>query len=146
MQNCVFLYSLNNFLLSFFFFFLKPNFKMRSSEKGTIFDVFFTFFSHQGKTEKKFLQHISYLHTYRHLAHPFWPFLPHQNTNLSYMVSLWCNSWRWFLFVPFWSNQWITKWWAKFKLECLLLIFIYINSKFVVICEKRRLQIMVEED
>ena len=33
----------------------------------------------------------------------------------------------------------ITKWWAKFKLECLLLIFISTNTKFKVICKPRTL-------
>ena len=34
-----------------------------------------------------------------------------------------------------WSDQWITIWWAKFELKCLLLIFIYFNSKFKVSCK-----------
>ena len=33
----------------------------------------------------------------------------------------------------------ITKWWAKFKLECLLLICTYTNEKFIVICKPRTL-------
>ena len=33
------------------------------------------------------------------------------------------------------SDQWITIWWAKFELECLLLIFIYFNPKFKVTCK-----------
>ena len=33
------------------------------------------------------------------------------------------------------SDQWITKWWAKFESECLLLILIYSNSKFNVTCK-----------
>ena len=62
-----------------------------------------------------------------------------KNTNLSGMVSLWYDSWCWFLIVPFWNNQWITKWWAKFKLECLLLICTYNNAKLIVICKPRTL-------
>ena len=38
------------------------------------------------------------------------------------------------------SDQWITTWWAKFELECLLLIFIYFNLKFKVICKTRHFE------
>ena len=41
--------------------------KWRSFEKRTIFDLLFTFFSHQGKLQK-FLQHISHSHTYTYFA------------------------------------------------------------------------------
>ena len=34
------------------------------------------------------------------------------------------------------NDQWITNWWAKFKLECPLLKTIYSNSKFKVTCKK----------
>ena len=43
--------------------------KWRSFEKRTIFDLLFTFFSHQGKLQK-FLQHISHSHTHTCFAHP----------------------------------------------------------------------------
>ena len=33
------------------------------------------------------------------------------------------------------KNQKITKWLAKFKLECVLLICVYTNAKFIVICK-----------
>ena len=75
---------------------------------------------------------------------PYWLFcLPNfaKIANLSCMVSLWCDSWCWFLFAPFWSNQKITKWWAKFRLECLLLIFIYTNARFIFICKPRTLAV-----
>ena len=42
--------------------------KWRSFEKGAIFDLLFTFFSHQGKF-KKFLHHISHSHKYTYFAH-----------------------------------------------------------------------------
>ena len=42
--------------------------KWRSFEKRAIFDLFFTFLSHQGKLQK-FLQHISHSHTYTYFAH-----------------------------------------------------------------------------
>ena len=46
----------------------------------------------------------------------------------------------WFLFgmspgVDSYSRHFGTKWWAKFKLECLLLICVYTNAKFTVICK-----------
>ena len=135
-----FLCSLDHFLLKNVndFLFWKLNFKMMHIwKKRTIFYLPLTFLSHQGKMQK-ILQHISYLHTYTYFAHPI-DFFCLTNfakiTNLSCMVSLWCDSWCWFLFVPFWSNQQLTKWWAKFWLEWLLLIFIYTNGKLIVICK-----------
>ena len=89
---------------------------------------------------QKFLQHISQSHTYTYFARPIDFFcltnFGKKNTNLSgmaCMVSFRYDSWCWFFFAPFWNNQWITKWWAKFKLECLLLIWIYTDAKFIVI-------------
>ena len=103
----------------------------------------FQFFYSPGKGHKKILQYMAYLHRYTYLIHPgfcvlfcfvllfvlFCFVLPYQfckkkYTNLSYMVSLRYKSWCWSSFAPFWNNQWITKWWAKFELECQLLIFI----------------------
>ena len=108
--------------------------------KGAIFDLLVTFFSHQGKDTKTPSAHmkLTCIHIF---CSPYWLFsLPSFKTaNLSCMVSLWCDSWCWFFFVPFWSNQKITKWWAKFRLECLLLIFIYTNGKSIVICKPRTL-------
>ena len=46
------------------------------------------------------------------------------------MVSLWCELLCELSMYTLRSDQLITKWWAKFELECLLLIFIYSNSKF----------------
>ena len=43
--------------------------KWRSFENRAIFDLLFTFFSHQGKLQT-FLQHISHSHTYTYFAHP----------------------------------------------------------------------------
>ena len=40
-----------------------------------------------------------------------------------------------------WSNQWITKWWANFKLECLLLIITITMIQTLVICKPRTLNI-----
>ena len=128
------------------FFFGNQISKWRSFEKG----LFLTYFSHFLVTReklRKFLQHISHSHTYMYFGHPIDFFaLPilekkkkKKKPNLSDMVSLWYDSWCWFLFAPFWNNQLITKWWAKCKLECLLLICIYANAKFIVICKPRTL-------
>ena len=69
--------------------------KWHSFEKRAIFDLLFTFFSHQGKVTKIPSARISL--TYIHiLAHPFDFFgLPilKKNPNLSDMVSLWYESW-----------------------------------------------------
>ena len=90
-----FLYSLDNLLQKnvIVFFFGNQISKWRSFEKGAIFDLLFTFFSHQGKVI--FLQHISHLHTYTYFAHPidFFALPILKNMNLSGMVSLWYDSW-----------------------------------------------------
>ena len=73
-----FLCSLDNLLQKnvIVFFFGNQITKCRSFEKRVIFDLLFTFFSHQGKLQK-FLQHISHSHTYTYFAHPM-TFLPYQ--------------------------------------------------------------------
>ena len=81
--------------------------KWRSFEKRAIFDLLFTFFSRQGKATKIPSAHISltYIHVF---CSRYWLFLPYQfwkNMNLSGTVSLWYESWCWFLFAPFWNNQ-----------------------------------------
>ena len=104
-----FLCSLDNILQKnvIVFFFGNKITKWCSFEKRTIFGLLFTFFNHQGKVTK-FLQHISYSHTYMYFAHPI-DFLCltnfEKNTDLSGMVSLWYESWCWFLFTPFWNTQ-----------------------------------------
>ena len=118
-QNCVFLCSLDNFLLKNVIIFCFGNqiSKWRSFEKKkAIFDLLFTFLVTREKTQK-FLQHVSHLpqcsHTYTYFAQPINCFCLTnfaKITNLSCMVSVWCDSWCWFLFAPFWSNQWITIW------------------------------------
>ena len=72
--------------------------------------LFLTYFSHFLVTREKlqkFLQHISHSHTYTYFAHPiedkpyqFWKKYEFIST-----VSLWYESWCWFLFAPFWNNQ-----------------------------------------
>ena len=78
--------------------------KWRSFEKRAIFDLLFTFSDYQGKVTKIPSAHFSY--TY--FAHPIDFFaLPilKKITNLSGTVSLWYESWCWFLLAPFWNNQ-----------------------------------------
>ena len=50
------------------------------------------------------------------------------------MVSLWCLLCKCSIYTLK-SDQWITIWWAKFELECLLMISIYFNSIFKVTCK-----------
>ena len=84
------------------FFFGKSNFKMALIwKKGYFWSTF------QGKVTKIPSAHISltYIHVF---CSPYWPFCLtnfDKNTNLSGMVSLWYDSWCWFLFAPFWNNQ-----------------------------------------
>ena len=111
-------------------------------KKGYFLNPLFTFSSHQGKVTKIPSAHIS--NTYIHVfCSPNWLFwltkFEKKSTNLSGTISLWYEFWCWFLFAPFWNNQEITKWWAKFKLECLLLICTYTNEKFILICKRRTL-------
>ena len=104
-----FLCSLDNLLQKnvIVLFFENQISKWRSFEKRAIFDLLWTFSSHQGKVTKIPSAHIS--NTYIHIfCSPDWLFLPYQfekNTNLSGTVSLWYESWCWFLFAPFWNNQ-----------------------------------------
>ena len=104
-----FLCSLDNWLQKnvIVFFFGNQISKWRSFEKRAIFDLLFTFCSHQGKVTEISSAHISltYIHVF---CSPYLLFLPYQfwkNTNLSGTVSLWYESWCWFSFVPFWNNQ-----------------------------------------
>ena len=104
-----FLRSLDNLLQKnvIVLFFGNQISRWRSFEKRAIFDLLFTFFSHQGKVTKIPSAHIS--HTYIHVfCSPYWLFSLtnfEKNTNLSDTVSLWYESWCWFLFAPFWNNQ-----------------------------------------
>ena len=60
------------------FFFGNQISKWRSFEKRAIFDLLFTFFSHQGKVTKIPSVHISLTYTYTYFAHPIDFFLPYQ--------------------------------------------------------------------
>ena len=81
--------------------------KWRLFKKRATFDLIFTFLVTREKTQR-FLQHISHLHKFTFLAHPIGYFCLTniaKMKNLSCIISLWCDSWCWFLFTPFWSNQ-----------------------------------------
>ena len=100
-----FLCNLDNLLQKnvIVFYFGNQISKWRSFEKRAIFDLLFTFFSHQGKVIKIPAAHISltYMYLLTFLPYQFW----NKKTNLSGVVSLWYDSWCWFLFAPFWNNQ-----------------------------------------
>ena len=68
--------------------------KWRSFEKGAIFDLLFTFFSHQGKITKN---SFSTSHSHTRILLTLMTFFCltnfEKNTNLSDTVSLWYESW-----------------------------------------------------
>ena len=139
-----FLCSLDNLLqknVIAVFFFGNQISKWRIWKKGYFWPTFHIFLVTRESYKNSFSAYLTHIHTCLLLT--LLTFLPYQfwnkNKNLSGMVSLWYDSWCWFLFAPFWNNQWITKWWAKFELECLLLICIHTNAKFIVICKPRTL-------
>ena len=91
----------------FFFFFWKSNFRMALIWKKGYFWPTFHIFQSPGKRNKySFSTYLTHIHTRILLT-----LLIFCLTNLakimnsSRMVSLWCDSWCWFLFAPFWSNQ-----------------------------------------
>ena len=102
-----FLCSLDNLLQKnvIVLFFGNQISKWRSFEKRAIFDLLFIFSGHQGKLQKIPLAHISNTYIF---CLPYWLFCLtnfEKNMNLSGTVSLWYESWCWFLFAPFWNNQ-----------------------------------------
>ena len=123
-----FLCSLENLLLKdvIVLFFGNQISKWRSFEKGAIFDLLFTFSSHQGKVTKIPSAHIS--NTYMHVfCSPYWLFCL-TNFEKKYKFIRYGFSLVWVLvliLIRTILEQSITKWWAKFKLECLLLICTY---------------------
>ena len=124
-----FLCSLDNLLQkNVIVFFLENKWQNGAHLKKGLFLTYFSHFLVSREKLQKFLQHISHSHTYTYSAHPIDFFCLinfEKNANLSGMVSLWYESWCWFSFALFGNNQYITKWWAKFKLEFLLLICTY---------------------
>ena len=96
-----FLCSLDNLLQ---FSFLEIKFQNGTHLKKGLFLTYFSNFLVTREKLQKFLQHISHSHTYMYFAHPIDFFCLtnfEKNTNLSGMVSLWYESWCWFLFAPF---------------------------------------------
>ena len=119
----------------------KSNFKMARIWKRAIFDLLFTFFSHQGKGTKIFSAHIPF--TYIHVfCSSYWLFLPSQFfKNCEFiMYGFWGGfSLVLILFRAIKEQSINNKCLANFRLECLLLIFVYTNGKFVVIYKPRTL-------
>ena len=108
-------------------------------------ELFLTHFSHFLVTREKlqkFLRHISHSHTYTYFAHPI-DFFCLTNFEKKYEFIRYGFSLVWVLVLilirAILEQSIITKWWAKFKLECLLLICTYTNAKFIVICKPRTL-------
>ena len=107
-----FLCSLDNVLLkNVIVFFCDTKFQNGAHlKKG----LFLTYFSHFLVTRAKenyknsFSASLTHIHTCILLTLlTFFAFtnFEKKNTNLSGVVSLWCDSWCWFLFVPFWDNR-----------------------------------------
>ena len=91
------------------FFFGNQISKWRSFEKKGYFWPTFHILVTRGKVCKNsFSSYLTHIHT-RILLTLLTLFFCltncEKNTNLSGMVSLWCDSWCWFLFAPFWNNQ-----------------------------------------
>ena len=106
-----FLCSLDNLLQKnvIVLFFGNQISKWRSFEKKGYFWPTFRIFWSPGESYKIPSAHISltYIHVFFLTLLTFFalPILKKKNKNLSGMVSLWYESWCWFLFVPFWNNQ-----------------------------------------
>ena len=104
-----FLCSLDNWLQkNVIIFFLEIRFQNGAHLKKGLFLTFFSHFLVTREKLQKILQHISHSHIYTYFAHPIDFFCLtnfEKNTNLSGTVSLWYESWCWFLFAPFWNNQ-----------------------------------------
>ena len=104
-----FLCSLDNLLQkNVIALFLEIKFQNGAHLKNGLFLTYFSHFLVTREKLQKFLQHISHSHIYTYFAHPI-DFVCltnfEKNTNLSDTVSLWYESWCWFLFAPFWNNQ-----------------------------------------
>ena len=105
-----FLCSLDNLLQKnvTVFPFLEIKFQNGAHLKKRLFLTYFSHFFSTREMLQKFLQHMSHSHTYTYFAHPIDFFCLtnfEQNKNLSGTVSLWYESWYWFLFAPFWNDQ-----------------------------------------
>ena len=110
--------------------------------------LFSTYFSHFLVTREKVTKipvaHISLTYI-RVFCSPYWLFLPYQSWK-QYKFIRYGLSLVWVLVLILIRaifeqsiNNKMAKWWAKFKLECLLLICVYTNAKFIIICTPRTL-------
>ena len=113
------------FFFFFFFFFWKKISKWRSFEKKRLFLTYFShFFSHQGKV----------------FCSPYGLF-GLTNFEKKYEFIRYGFSLVWVLVLILiraileQSIKLITKWWAKYKLECLQLVCTYTNAEFIGICK-----------
>ena len=103
-------YGLDNFVRknAIVFFFgnqiSKWGLKWQFVKRGYFLPTFHIFYSPE-KRQKIPSAHIPLTYTY--FTHPidFCPPNFAKIANLSCMVSLWCESWCWFISTPFWSNQ-----------------------------------------
>ena len=101
--------SLDNLLLKnvIVFFFGNQISKWCSFEKIAILTYFSHFLVTRESYKNSFSIYLTHIHTCILLTLLTFSALPilKKNTNLSGMVSLWYESWCWFLFAPFWNNQ-----------------------------------------
>ena len=144
MQNWVFLCSLDNLLQKnvIVLFFWKSNFKMALIwKKRAIFNLLFTFSSHQGEVTKIPSAHISltYIHVF---CSPYWLFcltnFEKKYEFIRYAFSL-VRVLVLILIRAILKQSTNNKMCPKLKSECLLLICTYTNEKFIVICKPRTL-------
>ena len=104
-----FLCSLDNLLQKniIVFFFENQISKWHSFEKRAILTNFSHFLFTRESCENSFSTYLTHTHTCILLTLLTFFCLTNfeKNTNLSGIVSLWYESWCWFLFAPFWNNQ-----------------------------------------
>ena len=155
-ENVVVTYKIGSFLCSLYnllqknvivFFFGNQISKWRSLEKKAIFDLLFTFFNYQGKVTKIPSAHISltYIHVF---CSPYWLFcLINFEKKCKFIRYGFSLAWVLVLILTraILERSINNKMWAKFKMECLLLICIYTKAKFIVICKPRTLKDGTEE-
>ena len=114
---------------------MKLNFKMALIWKKRLFLTYFhIFLVIRGKLQK-FLQHIYITQIHACMLLTLLTFLPYQFWKKSEFIR-YGFSLVWFLVLILIHA---TKWWAKFKFECVLLMCVYTNAKFIVICKPRTL-------
>ena len=109
MQNCAFLCSLDNFLQEnvIVYIFGTQKIKMaliwKKKKKGYFWPTFNIFLVTRGRTQNSVGTYTSltYIHLFRCPNDCFCHTNLAKITNLSCLVSLWCDSWCWLLFAPF---------------------------------------------